>query len=72
MAYQACKHTPTSTKKLESLCSSNSKSHARRAQTAFGAALSCVGNIGPGWGTVGPTENYAHLPALSKWILSFL
>jgi len=40
--------------------------------TAFGAALSCVGNIGPGWGTVGPTENYAHLPALSKWILSFL
>ena len=40
--------------------------------TAFGAVLSCVGNIGPGWGTVGPTENYAHLPALSKWILSFL
>lgn len=40
--------------------------------TAFGAALSSVGNIGPAFGTLGPTENYAHLPALGKWVLSFL
>ncbi len=40
--------------------------------TALGAAISCVGNIGPGFGTLGPTENYAHLPQMAKWILSFL
>ncbi len=38
--------------------------------TSFSAAASCIGNIGPGLGTVGPTENYAHLPALAKLILS--
>lgn len=40
--------------------------------TAFGATLSSVGNIGPAFGTLGPTENYAHLPAIGKWVLSFL
>lgn len=40
--------------------------------TAFGATLSSVGNIGPAFGTLGPTDNYAHLPALAKWVLSFL
>lgn len=40
--------------------------------SAFTAALSCVGNIGPAFGTVGPTDNYAHIPALGKWLLSFL
>jgi len=40
--------------------------------SAFGAALSCIGNIGPAFGTMGPTENYAHVPALGKWVLSFL
>ena len=40
--------------------------------SAFTAALSCVGNIGPAFGTVGPTDNYAHIPALGKWVLSFL
>jgi len=38
--------------------------------TAFGAVASCIGNIGPGFGTVGPTENFHHLPALGKWLLS--
>lgn len=37
--------------------------------TAIGAVASALGNIGPGFGTVGPVENYAHLPALGKWLL---
>ena len=40
--------------------------------SAFGAALSCIGNVGPAFGTLGPTENYAHVPAAGKWVLSFL
>ncbi|OGR22290.1 MAG: potassium transporter [Desulfobacterales bacterium RIFOXYA12_FULL_46_15] len=39
--------------------------------TAFGAVAACIGNIGPGFGTVGPTENFAHLPETAKWLLSF-
>jgi trk system potassium uptake protein len=38
--------------------------------TALGAVASCLGNIGPGFGTVGPAENYAHLPDLAKWVLA--
>ncbi|KPA16713.1 potassium uptake protein, TrkH family [Candidatus Magnetomorum sp. HK-1] len=37
--------------------------------TAFSAVASAIGNIGPGLGTVGPTENYASLPAMGKWLL---
>jgi trk system potassium uptake protein TrkH len=40
--------------------------------TAIGAVATCLGNIGPGIGTVGPVDNFAHLPDLSKWVLSFL
>jgi trk/ktr system potassium uptake protein len=39
--------------------------------TALGAVASCIGNIGPGFGTVGPTENFAHLPVLGKWLLAW-
>lgn len=39
--------------------------------SAFAAALACIGNIGPGIGTVGPTENYAHFSDLAKWVLTF-
>jgi len=39
--------------------------------SAIGAAASAVGNIGPALGTFGPTDNYALLPDLGKWILSF-
>jgi trk system potassium uptake protein TrkH len=38
--------------------------------TAFAATVACMFNIGPGFGSVGPAENYAHLPALAKWMLS--
>ncbi len=40
--------------------------------SAFGATIACVGNIGPGFGSVGPTDNYAHIPAIGKWVLSIL
>ncbi len=39
--------------------------------TAIGATAASIGNIGPGLGDVGPTHNYAELPALAKWLLSF-
>jgi len=39
--------------------------------TAFGAVAACIGNIGPGFGTVGPTENFSHLPAMGKWLLAW-
>ena len=40
--------------------------------TAIGATATCIGNIGPGIGTVGPVNNFSHLPDMVKWILSFL
>ena len=39
--------------------------------TAFSATAATLFNIGPGLGSVGPADNYAHLPALAKWVLSF-
>jgi len=39
--------------------------------TSAGAVATCIGNVGPGIGTVGPVNNFAHLPDLAKWILSF-
>jgi len=39
--------------------------------TSLGAVASCIGNIGPGFGTVGPAENFAHLPVPGKWLLAW-
>ncbi|MCD6533797.1 MAG: TrkH family potassium uptake protein [Deltaproteobacteria bacterium] len=39
--------------------------------SSLSTALATVGNIGPGFGIVGPTDNYAHFPDLVKWVLSF-
>ena len=39
--------------------------------TAFTGALSMVGNIGPAFGTLGPTSNYAALAAPLKWFYMF-
>ena len=38
--------------------------------SAFGAVAGTLGNVGPGLGSVGPTDNYAHLPAVGKWLLT--
>ena len=37
--------------------------------TAIGAVASAMGNIGPGFGMVGPVENYAQIPYFGKWVL---
>ena len=39
--------------------------------TAIGAVAATIGNIGPGFGMVGPVENFAEIPALGKWLLSW-
>ena len=39
--------------------------------TSFGAVATTLGNVGPGLGEVGAIDNYAHFPAIGKWILSF-
>ncbi len=39
--------------------------------SAFGAVAATLGNIGPGLGSVGPTDNYAYIPLVGKWILTF-
>jgi trk system potassium uptake protein TrkH len=38
--------------------------------TSFSAVAACMFSVGPGLGSVGPAENYAHLPAFAKWVLS--
>jgi trk system potassium uptake protein TrkH len=40
--------------------------------SAFSGSAACMGNVGPGLGTVGSMGNFAHLPAFSKWVLSFV
>ncbi|MDZ7374919.1 MAG: TrkH family potassium uptake protein [candidate division KSB1 bacterium] len=40
--------------------------------SAVSSVAATLGNVGPGLGCVGPTDNYAQLPALGKWLLSFL
>ncbi len=37
--------------------------------TAFSAVAACIGNIGPGFGMVGPVENFAQIPVMGKWLL---
>ncbi|MEN8890228.1 MAG: potassium transporter TrkG [Wenyingzhuangia sp.] len=40
--------------------------------SAFAAAASCLGNIGPALGTVSPVDNFAHLSNAAKLFCSFL
>jgi trk system potassium uptake protein TrkH len=37
--------------------------------TAIGAVAATIGNIGPGFGMVGPVENFAAIPTMGKWLL---
>lgn len=41
-------------------------------ETAIGATIATLGNIGPGIGGVGPIENYSALHIVAKWVTSFL
>jgi trk system potassium uptake protein TrkH len=40
--------------------------------TAIGATATCLGNVGPGIGKVGPVDNFSWLAPEVKWVLSFL
>jgi trk system potassium uptake protein len=37
--------------------------------TAIASVAATLGNIGPGLGTVGPVDNFGHMPYLGKWVL---
>ena len=37
--------------------------------TSFGAVAATIGNIGPGFGIVGPADNYTQIPFAGKWLL---
>jgi len=37
-----------------------------------GVAISAIGNVGPALGNYGPYDNFADVPTISKWFLSFL
>lgn len=41
-------------------------------ESAFGSVATSLGNVGPAISSVGPTQNFAHIPDLGKWVLSFL
>ncbi len=38
--------------------------------SSFTATLTCISNVGPGLGSVGPVDNFSQVPALSKWTLT--
>lgn len=40
--------------------------------SAAGAVATCLGNVGPAMGTVGPMDNFSAVPLAAKWILGFL
>ncbi|MFI3305273.1 MAG: TrkH family potassium uptake protein [Rikenellaceae bacterium] len=40
--------------------------------TAFSSSFASLGNVGPGFGEVGSMDNYAQIPMLYKYYLSFL
>ncbi|HPK54481.1 MAG TPA: potassium transporter TrkG, partial [Smithellaceae bacterium] len=37
--------------------------------SAISAVATCIGNVGPGLGTVGPMDNFSGVPLIGKWIL---
>ena len=41
-------------------------------QTAMSSVISALMNIGPGFGEVGPSENFSQISALGKWFLAWL
>lgn len=38
-------------------------------ESSIGASIACLGNIGPAWGEFGPTDDYAQIPIIGKWVL---
>lgn len=46
--------------------------HGMDLETSLSAAATCLGNVGPGLGDVGPTEHFGWMPEPAKWMLVFL
>lgn len=40
-------------------------------EESISSMVSCLGNVGPGLGRLGPIENYQAIPTFAKWFLSF-
>ena len=40
--------------------------------TSAGSVATCMAGIGPGLGSVGPMSSFAHLPDITKLVLSLL
>lgn len=38
--------------------------------TAFSGAATTMGNVGPGFGTIGSMANFSHIPEAGKWVLT--
>ena len=38
--------------------------------TAVTGVAATLNNVGPGFGTVGPAENFAHIPMAAKWVFT--
>ena len=41
-------------------------------EESIGAAITCMGNVGPGLGENGHAGHFANIPEVSKWYLSFI
>lgn len=41
-------------------------------KTACSSVATCMAGIGPGIGTIGPANNFAHIPVIGKFLLTFL
>jgi trk system potassium uptake protein TrkH len=41
-------------------------------ETALSASTTCLANVGPGLGQVGPTDHFAWIPTPGKWVLMAL
>jgi trk system potassium uptake protein TrkH len=39
--------------------------------TSLGSVAATIGNVGPGFGLVGPIKNYFSVPDVGKWVLAF-
>jgi len=39
--------------------------------TSLGSVAATIGNVGPGFGLVGPVKNYFSVPDVGKWVLAF-
>ncbi len=39
---------------------------------SFSGMITCLSDVGPGLGSIGPVYNFSHLPDISKWFLSIV